>query len=57
MWEAAGLPNSNSGGATKLRPYREERERMQPTTEHSNARLVLHSSSLLYGGACGRCGG
>ena len=30
-----------------IRPYKEEWERMQPTTEHSDARLVLHSSSGL----------
>jgi hypothetical protein len=30
-----------------LRPYKEEWERMQPTTEHSDARLMLHSSSGL----------
>jgi hypothetical protein len=55
-WEVAGLSNSNSGGATKLRPYKEERERMHLPTGHSHASLVLHSSGLLYGRACGRCG-
>jgi hypothetical protein len=53
--EVAGLSNSR-GGASELRPYKEERERMQLPTERSDARLVLHSSSLLYGRACGRCG-
>jgi hypothetical protein len=55
-WEVAGLSNS-SGGVTMLRLYKEERERMQLPTEHSDASLALHSSSLLYGRACGKCRG
>ena len=39
-WEAAGLSNS-SGGATKLRPYKEEWVRMRPdSSDIVHARLV-----------------
>src|SRR5215207_10728241 len=44
-WEVAGLPNSSSGGATKLRPYRGERVRMRPHIKHSHTRVVLHVGS------------
>ena len=41
-----------------LRPYKEERERMRPSSiDIFYARLALHSSSLLYGRAYGRCSG
>jgi len=56
-WEVAGL-SYGDGGATELRPYKEERERMRPSSiDMFYARLVLHSSSLLYGRAYGRCRG
>jgi hypothetical protein len=48
-WEAAGLPNS-SGGATKLRPQRGKRVRVQPEIKHSHTRLMLHPSSGLVHG-------
>ena len=54
-WDLAGLSN-NSAGATMLRPYGEQRERMRPSTNDiSHASLALHSSSLLYGRATGKC--
>src|SRR5215216_3674529 len=43
--EVAGLPNSSSGGATKLRPYRGESVRMRPHIKHSHTRVVLHVGS------------
>jgi hypothetical protein len=54
-WEVAGLSNSNSGGATKLRLCKEERERMRPQTNHDHEGLTLNSSiSLLRGRAFGQ---
>jgi hypothetical protein len=54
-WEVAGLWNGR-GGATKLRPYKEERERMRRSdgSDVFHARLVLPSSNLLHDRACGR---
>jgi hypothetical protein len=45
--EVAGLPNSEGGGATMLRPQREVSGcRCQPHFKHSHRpRLVLHPSS------------
>ena len=58
VFAVAGLSNSNSGGATKLRLCKEERERMRPQTNHDHEGLALRSSVfLLRGRAYGRCGG
>jgi hypothetical protein len=45
------------GGATKSPFLREGGARMRPSSsEVFHAGLALHSSCLLLGGACGRCG-
>jgi hypothetical protein len=55
LWEAAGLPN-RAGSNKEFRPHREGGRMRPSSSEVFHAGLALHSSCLLLGGACGRCG-
>jgi hypothetical protein len=56
LWVRGSRVAEQDGGATKSSVLREGGRMRPSSSEVFHAGLALHSSCLLLGGACGRCG-